>query len=169
MSMPNVFSVQAHAMRVLWDKFPQIVDAVEPGGSGDMYAGLTAEEREALAEVTRMGFPPRSWFDVERIARGYTGVWSVLGDNMVKCDPDYFEDFWTVPGYLGAGPAGVAARRRGSSTRRPSTERDRRRGGRSSSGCRCRWRCRGDDHRRHPGRAAGRRAARRQPAGRDGD
>ena len=51
-----------------------------------------------------MGFPPRSWFDVERIARGYTGVWSVLVDNMVKWDPEYFEDFWTVPGYLGANP-----------------------------------------------------------------
>src|SRR5919106_1269321 len=36
MSMPNVFSVQAHAMRLLWDVFPRIVDALEPGGSGDM-------------------------------------------------------------------------------------------------------------------------------------
>ena len=36
-----------------------IVDALEPGGSGDPYAGLDAEERAALAEVTRMGFPPR--------------------------------------------------------------------------------------------------------------
>ena len=70
MSLPNVFTVQAHAIRILWDRFPQIVDAVEPGGSGDMYAGLTVEEREALAEVTRMGFPPRAWFDVERIAPG---------------------------------------------------------------------------------------------------
>src|SRR5262249_33107749 len=72
-SMPNVFTVQAHAIRVLGSKFPVIVDALEPGGSGDMYCGLTAEEREALAEVTRMGFPPRSWFDHEPIAMGYTG------------------------------------------------------------------------------------------------
>ena len=41
MSLPNVFSVQAHAMRILWEKFPQIVDAVDPGGSGDIYAGLS--------------------------------------------------------------------------------------------------------------------------------
>ena len=74
MSMPNVFSVQAHAFRVLRDKFPQIVDALEPGGSGDMFTGLNDEERDALAEVTRMGFPPQAWFDVERIALGYTGV-----------------------------------------------------------------------------------------------
>jgi hypothetical protein len=104
MALPNVFSVQAHAMRILWEKFPQIVDAVDPGGSGDMYAGLSAEEREALGEVTRMGFPPRAWFDVKRIAQGYTGVWSMLGNNMIKYDPDYFEDFWNVPGYLGANP-----------------------------------------------------------------
>ena len=50
------------------DSSPTIVDAIEPGGSGDMYAGLTTEQREALAEVTRMGFPPRAWFDVERVA-----------------------------------------------------------------------------------------------------
>lgn len=104
MALPNVFSVQAHAMRVLWERFAQIVDAVEPGGSGDMYAGLSAEEREALAEVTRMGFPPRAWFDVERIAQSYTRVWSMLGNNMIKYDPAYFDDFWNVPGYLGANP-----------------------------------------------------------------
>ena len=91
-------------MRVLRDKFPAIVDAIEPGGSGDMYAGLNVEEREALAEVTRMGFPPRSWFDVNRIALGYTGVFCSLVDNIVKWDPQYFEDFWTMPGYLGANP-----------------------------------------------------------------
>jgi PKD domain len=104
MALPNVFAVQAHAMRILWEKFPQIVDALDPGGSGDMYAGLSAEEREALEEVTRMGFPPRAWFDVRRIAQGYTGVWSMLGNNMMKYDPTYFEDFWNVPGYLGANP-----------------------------------------------------------------
>jgi len=103
-SLPSVFSVQAHAMRILWDKFPMIVDAIDPGGSGDMYAGLSAEEREALAEVTGMGFPPRAWFDVHRIAAGYTGVWSMIADNMIKLDPQYFDDFWSVPGYLGANP-----------------------------------------------------------------
>jgi hypothetical protein len=91
-------------MRVLRHKFPAIVDALEPGGSGDMFAGLNLAEREALAEVTRMGFPPRAWFDVERIALGYTGVFCSLVDNIIKWDPEYFEDFWTVPGYLGANP-----------------------------------------------------------------
>lgn len=103
-ALPNVFSVQAHAMRILWRKFARIIDAVEPGGNGDMYEGLTTEERQALAEVTAMGFPPRAWFDYERIAAGYTNVWSMLGDNMLSLDPEYFDEFWSVPGYLGADP-----------------------------------------------------------------
>jgi hypothetical protein len=100
-SLPNVFTVQAHALRVLGGKFDQIVDALEPGGSGDMYAGLNREEREALAEVTRMGFPPQAWFAHRQVAMGYTGVFASLVDNMVKWDPAYFEAFWTEPGYLG--------------------------------------------------------------------
>jgi PKD domain len=100
-SMPNTFSSQALALRVLRHRFPQIVDATEPGGSGDIYAGLTVDERQVLAEVTRLGFPPKSWFDADRLAQGYTGVWAVLADNILKLDPGYFDDFWAVPGYLG--------------------------------------------------------------------
>jgi hypothetical protein len=112
MSVPNGFTVQFHAIRILRDHFAAIVDAVEPGGSGDLFAGLNAEEREALAEVTRMGFPPRSWFDVDRIASQYLAVWSDLIDNVRKWDPEYFDDFWTVPGYLGADPPASLARAR---------------------------------------------------------
>jgi hypothetical protein len=104
MSMPSMFSVQAHAFRVLRDKLPGIVDALEPGGSGDMYAGLNGEEREALAEATRLGFPPQAWFDAERIRLQYTTVWAGLFDHFATWDPTYFDDFWTVPGYLGQAP-----------------------------------------------------------------
>ena len=40
--------MQAYAIRILKDKFPAIVDAIDPGGSGDMYAGLNEEESAAL-------------------------------------------------------------------------------------------------------------------------
>jgi hypothetical protein len=103
-SIPNFFTVQAHAIRVLAPKFPQIVDALEPGGSGDMYAGLSEEEADALREVSRFGFPPRAWFNARRIALGYTGVFTTLVDRIVDGDPTYFDDFWTKPGYLGADP-----------------------------------------------------------------
>jgi hypothetical protein len=104
MSMPSMFSVQAHAFRVLHDKVPLIVDALEPGGSGDMFAGLNDEERDALAEVTRLGFPPDAWFDAQRVRLQYTTVWAGLFDHFVTWDPTYFDDFWTVPGYLGEHP-----------------------------------------------------------------
>ncbi|MBD0286498.1 MAG: hypothetical protein ICV79_13880 [Flavisolibacter sp.] len=102
MAIPNVFTVRMHAMRVLKDKFPQIIDALEPGGSGDMYAGLNQEEKEALQEVTKMGFPPKSWF-------GYKGMgihgFLVLYQGIVRADKKYFDSvFWNVPGYLGANP-----------------------------------------------------------------
>ena len=101
MAIPNVFSVRMHAMRVLKDKFPQIVDALDVGGSGEMYAGLNEEERGALREVTRMGFPPQSWFGYKTMGIHAFGV---LYPGIVQADPQYFTDFWRVPGYLGANP-----------------------------------------------------------------
>jgi hypothetical protein len=109
MAIPNVFTSRVHAMRLLWSKFPQIVDAVEPGGNGDMYAGLNEEERAALTEVTRMGFPPRAWFSYKEIGPGALPILAYAVDRM---DPAYYTDFWTKPGYLGADPNGSAARDR---------------------------------------------------------
>jgi hypothetical protein len=98
MAIPNMFTVRIRAMRILKDKFPQIVDAVEPGGSGDPYAGLNAEEASALREVTRMGFPMPSWFGYRTM--GIHGF-AALYQGVVRADPGYFTDFWTRPGYLG--------------------------------------------------------------------
>ncbi|MBD3630817.1 PKD domain-containing protein [Cyclobacterium sp.] len=97
MAIPNVFTVRMHAMRILQDKLPQIVDAVEPGGEG-MYSGLNEEEKAALQEVTKMGFPPKAWYAYKDM--GIHGF-AVLYQGMVAADPGYFEKFWTTPGYLG--------------------------------------------------------------------
>ena len=102
MAIPSMFTVRMHAMRVLKNKFPQIVDAMEPGGSGNPYAGLNEEEKAALQEVTKMGFPPRSWFGYKTM--GIHGF-LVLYQGVVASDRKYFdEDFWNKPGYLGANP-----------------------------------------------------------------
>ena len=99
MAIPNCFTARMHALRVLRDRFDGIVDAMEPGGSGDPYTALNDEERAALLEVTRMGFPQRSWFahrtmGMHALAVLYPGVRAI--------DPTYFDDFWALPGYLGA-------------------------------------------------------------------
>jgi hypothetical protein len=98
MASPNNFSIRMHAMRILKDKFPSIVDAMDAGGSGDPYAGLNEEEAGALREASRMGFPPNSWFGYKTMGvHAFTAVYQ----GMVMADPGYFEDFWTKLGYLG--------------------------------------------------------------------
>lgn len=101
MAIPNVFTVRIHAMRILHDKFPQIVDALEPGG-GDRYANLNDEEKQALIEVTRMGFPPGAWYAYKTMG---LHAFPVLYPGVAMADAKYFKDFWTLPGYLGADPA----------------------------------------------------------------
>lgn len=98
MAIPNMFTVRMQALRVLRDKFPQIVDAMEPGGSGDPYAGLTPYEASVLREVVRMGFPMKSWFGYKTM--GLHGFAALYG-GVAMADPTYFADFWTKPGYLG--------------------------------------------------------------------
>jgi hypothetical protein len=98
MAIPNMFTVRMHAQRILRHRLERIVDAVEPGGSGDMFGGLNPEESDALREVTRMGFPPRSWFGHRTMGMH---AFPVLYRGMVMADPAYFDDFWTQPGYLG--------------------------------------------------------------------
>lgn len=98
MAIPNMFTVRMQALRVLRDKFPAIVDAMEPGGSGDPYAGLTPHEADVLHEVERMGFPMKTWFGYKTM--GLHGFAALYG-GVVMADPTYFTDFWTKPGYLG--------------------------------------------------------------------
>ena len=109
MAIPNMFTVRVHAMRLLRHRFPQIIDAMEPGGSGDPYAALNGEEADALREATRMGFPPRVWFSQDEIGAGALPVLLYAIDRM---DRAYYTDFWTKPGYLGSDPTGSAVRDR---------------------------------------------------------
>jgi hypothetical protein len=74
---------------------------MDAGGSGDPYKGLNEEQAAALREVTRMGFPPNSWFSYKDMG---VHAFTALYQGMVMADPTYFEDFWTKPGYLGFNP-----------------------------------------------------------------
>ncbi len=98
MAIPNVFTVRLRALRILNDKLPAIVDAIEPGGGGNPYVGLNAEEAAALREATEMGFPLQSWFGYKTLDLHGLGA---LYSGIVAADGSYFTDFWTKPGYLG--------------------------------------------------------------------
>lgn len=102
MAIPNVFSVRMQAMRVLNDKLPQIIDAADVGGSGNIYAGLNEEEKAVLQEVTKMGFPPQSWFGYKTMGvHGFIALYQ----GVVMADRKYFDDFWKEKGYFGANPS----------------------------------------------------------------
>jgi hypothetical protein len=98
MAIPNMFTFRIRVMRILGPKLDQIVDAASPGGSGDIYAGLTPLETDALREATQMGFPPQSWYLWRQM--GVHGF-AALYPGIAAADPTYFTDFWTKPGYLG--------------------------------------------------------------------
>ncbi|SFR92790.1 hypothetical protein SAMN04487846_0699 [Microbacterium sp. cf046] len=108
MAIPNVFAVRMHAQRILRDVFPAIVDAYDVGGDPDAL-DLTPEQADALAEVTRMGFPPRSWFGHRTMGMH---AFSVLYPGIIAADPGYAEDFWRLEGYLGADPTASVHRDR---------------------------------------------------------
>ncbi len=108
-SLPNCLTVCANAGRRLRRVCRKISDALEPGGSQNIYEGLNDEERKALRELVRMGFPPRlcAALDGED-----DGALPVLAPVVKRMDPEYFTDFWTQPGYPGADPNGSVARDR---------------------------------------------------------
>ncbi|QKJ21045.1 hypothetical protein HQM25_02415 [Microbacterium hominis] len=109
MAIPNCFTPRIHALRVIGDSLDDVVDAMDAGGSGDPYATLSAEQAEALREVTGMGFPLRSWYGHRSMGMH---ALAVLYPGVRAMDPTYFDDFWTVPGYLGADAASSVHRDR---------------------------------------------------------
>lgn len=99
-SLPNTITLHAQGQRALRRVFGKIIDALDAGGSGNMYEGLTEDEALMLKEVTAMGFPPRAWFlEAEGVIDD--GSLPVLLPLIKAGDPRYFEDFWNLPGYLG--------------------------------------------------------------------
>jgi hypothetical protein len=108
-AIPNCQTTRAYARRNLRNKIDDIIDAVEPGGSGDPYATLNEEEKEVLQEVLLFGLPLRSIFTFKSFG---DGALPVLMPGIKQRDPEYFTKYWTTPGYLGADPNSNACRDR---------------------------------------------------------
>src|ERR1700728_592023 len=98
MSFACMFNVQ----RLLRDpeRSRRLIDAMQPGGSGDPFEGLSSHEREELASLYRQGFPFGDEFMIFT-PMGQLWLWTSIADLLVEQDPDYFADFWTKPGYIG--------------------------------------------------------------------
>lgn len=110
-SLPNTITLHVQGQRTLRRVFGKIVDALDAGGSGDMYEGLNKDEQAMLKEITAMGFPPRAWY-LEAEGMTDPGSLPVLIPGVKAADPQYFKDFWKKEGYLGADPESNAVRDR---------------------------------------------------------
>ncbi|MFC4376251.1 hypothetical protein ACFO5K_19315 [Nocardia halotolerans] len=107
-AIPNYFFIRALGSLVLADVAPAIADAVAPGGSGDPSAGLDDAQRTVLTEMTKLGVPLRAWEDYEYLLglgasgtpAGPAGLLG-FGTQVRLMDPNYADEFWSEPGYLG--------------------------------------------------------------------
>ena len=78
-------------------KFAEIIDAAEPGGSGNPFAVLSSPQRQALADLYRRGWPRGA----ETQLAPFT-AWAFPMYATLDADPGYLRAFWTEPGYKGA-------------------------------------------------------------------
>ncbi|MDO9333498.1 MAG: hypothetical protein Q7T57_03120 [Dehalococcoidales bacterium] len=90
------YSAAGFAWLHLHSKIPEIVDAMEPGGSGDPFANLSHDQREALAILYRSGYPRSA---LSQFWSFSPWLWFFIGT--MYSDPDYYQKFWNAPGYLG--------------------------------------------------------------------
>jgi hypothetical protein len=86
-------SVMTLARLVLGPRIAEVIDAVEPGGQGDPFAGLDSEQRQVLALLYAVGYPRGSEYLL-----ALPPLVGGAGDPGSGADPTYAEDFWTVPG-----------------------------------------------------------------------
>jgi hypothetical protein len=97
----NIGSIAANVNRLLGRAIVRAVDALEPGGSGDPYAGLNDEQSVALRALLDGGFQPRALFQLDRPSIGSL-LMPMMMNMMAAVNPQYFTDFWNVPGHAGA-------------------------------------------------------------------
>lgn len=96
---PMLFSVLANAVRLLsQEQKERLDDAVNVGGSGRPYEGLSKEQADAIRALHDFGFP-RDMGLSEPTEMVSVGVFNQPVIN--RQDPAFWTDFWTKPGYAG--------------------------------------------------------------------
>ncbi|MDQ1697814.1 MAG: hypothetical protein QOJ03_3167 [Frankiaceae bacterium] len=94
------FGAMFNTQRVLKDRLEDVVDATRPGGSGDPFATQDTHQREELANLYRLGYPRGDEYMIGQ-PMGQIWLWSSMADDLMQQDPEYFEAFWSKPGYVG--------------------------------------------------------------------
>jgi hypothetical protein len=98
----RAYSAMNNARRVVGPRFDQVIDAVEPGGSGNPFEHLDTEQREALAHLYGEGFPRRAERSVSEGLNAGVAFWTWNADGLRLVHGEYFDAFWTQPGHAGA-------------------------------------------------------------------
>jgi hypothetical protein len=98
---PVHFGSMFNVQRLLeGDKLDRVIDAMQPGGSGKPFEGLSSHEREELANLYRLGYPRGDEFMIAK-PMGQIWLWSSIAELLLEEDADYFASFWSKPGYVG--------------------------------------------------------------------
>jgi len=72
-----------------------VIDAMQPGGSGDPFAGLNSHERDELASLYKQGFPFGNEFMIFS-PMGQIWLWTSIADLLVEQDPDLLREVLDV-------------------------------------------------------------------------
>jgi hypothetical protein len=96
------YSVMNNVRRLLGERLAHVVDAVEPGGSGDPFQHLDTEARQALSDLYATGFPRGAERSVPEGVNAGVALWTWNADAIIARERDYFDAFWTEPGHAGA-------------------------------------------------------------------
>jgi hypothetical protein len=96
------YAVMNNVRRLLGDRFAHVVDAVEPGGSGDPFEHLDTEARQALSDLYATGFPRGAERSVPEGVNAGVALWTWNADAVISREREYFDAFWTEPGHAGA-------------------------------------------------------------------
>lgn len=88
-----------YTMAIPQAKRDAIAAAAVPGGTGDIYAGLTDEEHSVLDEFLAAGYP------LPIIGNHFSRLTPLVDPIDIRlADPAYEDDFWSKPGYAGVNP-----------------------------------------------------------------
>ena len=78
-AMPTMLIAPSHLIRVLGEKVSCVAQALEPGVEWRHLRGPQRRATRPVTELTLLGYDPRIWLDIDRIAAEYQGgVWSML-------------------------------------------------------------------------------------------